>query len=180
MEYGALIYALLPELLLVVAMFAALGVDYTQMRDRSLAARYWVAGWLAALGLLAGLVVTVMQVGNLTASYGEGQLVFTQGTLVIKALLYFMGLCVIPLAVRHTVTPQASEYFALLLLSTAGMGLVATSPMPAVDSSSNAKYSLACGVTVWRTASGMTHRPMKYSSALITSVPCVNTNCPSP
>ena len=127
MEYGALIYALLPELLLVVAMFAALGVDYTQMRDRPLAARYWVAGWLAALGLLAGLVVTVMQVGNLTASYGEGQLVFTQGTLVIKALLYFMGLCVIPLAVRHTVTPQASEYFALLLLSTAGMGLVATS-----------------------------------------------------
>jgi len=127
MEYGALIYALLPELLLVVAMFAALGVDYTQMRDRPLAVRYWVAGWLAALGLLAGLVVTVMQVGNLTASYGEGQLVFTQGTLVIKALLYFMGLCVIPLAVRHTVTPQASEYFALLLLSTAGMGLVATS-----------------------------------------------------
>ena len=43
MDYRALLYALLPDLLVVVALFAALGVDYARMRGRDLAARYRMA-----------------------------------------------------------------------------------------------------------------------------------------
>ena len=38
-----------------------------------------------------------------------------------------MGLGVLPLAKRDQITPQVSEYFALLLLATLGMGFVVTS-----------------------------------------------------
>jgi NADH-quinone oxidoreductase subunit N len=135
MDYRALFNAMLPDLLVVVALFAALGVDYARMRGRDLAARYRMAARISSWGLVAGLVVIglqlagklpLMETGALTIMT-DGQLVLSSGTLALKALLFALGLAVIPLAARHTVTPQASEYFALLLLATLGMGFVVTS-----------------------------------------------------
>ena len=132
MDYRALFNAMLPDLLVVVALFAALGVDYARMRGRHLAARYRMAARISMWGLVAGLVVIGLQLaGKLPlanmAVMTDGQLVLNNGTLALKALLFALGLAVIPLAARHTVTPQASEYFALLLLATLGMGFVVTS-----------------------------------------------------
>jgi NADH-quinone oxidoreductase subunit N len=135
MDYRALLYALLPDLLVVVALFAALGVDYARMRGRDLAARYRMAARISAWGLFAGLVVIGLQLAgklplmeaDALALMTDGQLVLNPGTLALKALLFALGLAVLPLAARHPVTPQASEYFALLLLATLGMGFVVTS-----------------------------------------------------
>ena len=130
MDYQQLLLALLPDLLVVVALFAALGVDYARMRGSRLAERYQVACQISAAGLIAGLAVLVLQIAGtmpVMESTADGQLVLNTGTLTLKALLYAMGLGVLPLAKRDQITPQVSEYFALLLLATLGMGFVVTS-----------------------------------------------------
>ena len=132
MDYQQLLLALLPDLLVVVALFAALGVDYSHMRGSRLAKRYQMACRISAAALIAGLAVLLVQLTQAwsftaLAEMTDGQLVLNRGTLTLKALLYGMGLGVLPLAKRHPVTPQASEYFALLLLATMGMGFVVTS-----------------------------------------------------
>ncbi|MDC0065486.1 NADH-quinone oxidoreductase subunit N [Verrucomicrobia bacterium] len=123
--------ALLPDLLVVVALFAALGVDYSRLRGSRLAKRYQVACQISAAGLIAGLAVLVLQIAEtmsvMETPTADGQLVLTRSTLTLKALLYAMGLGVLPLAKRDQITPQVSEYFALLLLATLGMGFVVTS-----------------------------------------------------
>ena len=130
MDYQQLLLALLPDLLVVVALFAALGVDYSRLRGSRLAKRYEVACQISAAGLIAGLAVLVLQIAGtmpVMDSTADGQLVLNTGTLTLKALLYAMGLGVLPLAKRDHITPQVSEYFALLLLATLGMGFVVTS-----------------------------------------------------
>jgi len=130
MDYQQLLLALLPDLLVVVALFAALGVDYSRLRGSRLAKRYQVACQISAAGLIAGLAVLVLQItGTMSVmeSTADGQLVLNTGTLTLKALLYAMGLGVLPLAKRDQITPQVSEYFALLLSATLGMGFVVTS-----------------------------------------------------
>ena len=131
MDYQQLLLALLPDLLVVVALFAALGVDYSRLRGSRLAKRYQVAFQISAAGLIAGLAVLVLQIAQtmsvMETSTADGQLVLTRSTLTLKALLYAMGLGVLPLAKRDQITPQVSEYFALLLLATLGMGFVVTS-----------------------------------------------------
>ena len=135
MNYTELIYALLPDLLVVLALFAALGVDYAKLRDAKLAVRYRSAASICGRGLVLGIIAIVLQLTGIIplmesdalAAMTHGQLVLTPGTLVLKAVLFALALAVLPLAARHTVTPQASEYFALLLLATLGMGLVVTS-----------------------------------------------------
>jgi len=132
MDYQQLLLALLPDLLVVVALFAALGVDYSRLCGSYLAKRYQVACQISAAGLIAGLAVTLVQLTQASsftalASMTDGQLLLNTGTLTLKALLYAMGLGVLPLAKRDQITPQVSEYFALLLLATLGMGFVVTS-----------------------------------------------------
>ena len=132
MDYQQLLLALLPDLLVVVALFAALGVDYSRMRGSRLAERYQMACRISAAGLIAGLAVILVQLTQAwsftaLASMTDGQLELNTGTLTLKALLYAMGLGVLPLAKRDQITPQVSEYFALLLLATLGMGFVVTS-----------------------------------------------------
>ena len=132
MDYQQLLLALLPDLLVVVALFAALGVDYSRMRGSRLTERYQMACRISAAGLIAGLAVILVQLTQAwsftaLASMTDGQLELNTGTLTLKALLYAMGLGVLPLAKRDQITPQVSEYFALLLLATLGMGFVVTS-----------------------------------------------------
>ena len=60
MDYQQLLLALLPDLLVVVALFAALGVDYSRLRGSRLAKRYQVACQISAAGLIAGLAVLLI------------------------------------------------------------------------------------------------------------------------
>ena len=131
LDFQQLLLTLLPDLVVVVALFAALGVDYSKLRGGALAKRYETAFRISALGLLIGLVMTVLQAaGKMSVMDTEathGQLNFTTSTLTLKAALFALGLAVLPLAKRDLVTTHASEYFALILLATLGMGFVVTS-----------------------------------------------------
>ena len=134
MDYQPIFYALLPDLIVVVALFAALGVDYGYMRGASLKERATRTLQICSLGLLGGLVMLVLQLeGALPLDYAEllvathGQLMLSPGTLALKWLLFALGTAVLPLAARHMVTVHVSEYFALLLLATLGMGFMVTS-----------------------------------------------------
>ena len=57
-DYQQLLLTLLPDLVLVVALFAALGVDYARLQDAGLAKRHETAFRISALGLIAGLAGT--------------------------------------------------------------------------------------------------------------------------
>jgi NADH-quinone oxidoreductase subunit N len=134
MDYTAIFTALLPDLFVVVALFAALGVDYGCLRGASLADRAAAAARIGGVGLVGALVALAFQLTGSLAVDGHalevathGQLVLNAGTLALKALLFLLGLLVLPLAARTISTPQVSEYFALLLLATLGMGFMVTS-----------------------------------------------------
>ena len=131
LDFQQLLLTLLPDLVVVVALFAALGVDYSKLRGAALAERYETAFRISALGLLIGLVMTVLQAAGkmsvMDVEATHGQLNFTTSTLTLKAALFALGLAVLPLAKRDLVTTHASEYFALILLATLGMGFVVTS-----------------------------------------------------
>ena len=131
LDFQQLLLTLLPDLVVVVALFAALGVDYSKLRGAALAKRYETAFRISALGLLIGLVMTVLQAAGkmsvMDAEATHGQLNFTTSTLTLKAALFALGLPVLPLSKRDLVTTHASEYFALILLATLGMGFVVTS-----------------------------------------------------
>lgn len=134
MDYQPIFYALLPDLIVVVALFIALGIDYGYLRKSSLANRSVRALQISSVGLFVGMVLLVLQMkGSLPLDYAQllaathGQLALSPGTLALKCLLFSMGLAVLPLAARHMVTRHVSEYFALLLLATLGMGFMVTS-----------------------------------------------------
>ena len=134
MNYFAIFTALLPDLIVVVALFAALGVDYTKLRAASLTCRACVASCICGFGLVVALVVLGCQLTGILTVEGyalevatQGQLVLSTGTLALKGVLFLLGLLVLPLAARTISTPQVSEYFALLLLATLGMGFMVTS-----------------------------------------------------
>ena len=65
MDYQAIFLALLPDLVVVVALFAALGVDYGCLRGASLDKRAGQALQICSVGLMVGLVLLVLQLtGN--------------------------------------------------------------------------------------------------------------------
>ena len=131
LDFQQLLLTLLPDLTVVIAMFIALGIDYSNLRDAPLAKRYEKAFLISSLGLLAGFVITVLQatgkISVINAQTTEGQLNLTISTLTLKSSLFALGLAVLPFAKRDLVTTHASEYFALILLATLGMGFIVTS-----------------------------------------------------
>ena len=56
LDFQQLLLTLLPDLVVVVALFTAFGVDYSKLRGAALAKRYETAFRISALGLVIGLV----------------------------------------------------------------------------------------------------------------------------
>lgn len=72
MDYQPIFHALLPDLIVVVALFTALGIDYGYLRKASLAHRSVRALQICSLGLFGGLVVLVFQLdGSLPLDYAQ-------------------------------------------------------------------------------------------------------------
>ena len=113
LDFQQLLLTLLPDLVVVVALFAALGVDYSKLRGAALAERYETAFRISALGLLIGLVMTMLQAAGkisvMDAEATHGQLNFTTGTLTLKAALFVLGLAVLPLAKRDLVAQADAQ-----------------------------------------------------------------------
>ena len=111
MEYMTLLEATLPDILVVVALFAALGVDYGLGRGNTPDERGRVAAGVVTFGLLLAFgcaVYQLMQGG--AAPIGEGQLLRDPAGLAAKAIIYGFALFVVQFAAHHAPTTHASEY----------------------------------------------------------------------
>ncbi len=127
MDYLTLLEATLPDLIVVVALFAALGVDYGLCQGKSPHERGRIAGEVSSIGLLLALCCLAFQwMQGSVFEIAEGQLNLDATGLAAKAIVYGLTLAVIRFATRHCPTTHASEYHALILLSALGMGFLAT------------------------------------------------------
>ncbi len=125
--YFNLLIALLPDLAVLAALFAALGVDYAILRYESPAKRNQTAARISVAGLSLGLFILILQLSwNLPpVSIGKDQVALTPLTLAVKAFLF--GLSAIVVILSSSSQPpckHVSEYYALLLLSTLSAGLL--------------------------------------------------------
>ena len=165
MDYQMMFWALLPDLMVVVGLFAALGLDYGLLRHRPLPERNFTLARLASWSLVLGLVTMVflgMQVSDF--HFADGQIVFTPMRYALKAGLFAMAILVVQLSAREPVTGQASEYYALLLLATLGMGFVITSGnlLGAFVSLELVSLSLYALTGLWRRSRPAAESAMKY------------------
>jgi len=127
MDYELLRWALLPDLVVVIGVFVALGLDYGWLHNRTLSKRNAIISNLVSWSLFLGLVGMLFQ-GMSTSefNFADGQLVFSPMRYAWKASLFAMAILVVQLSSREPVCGQVSEYYALLLLATLGMGIVVT------------------------------------------------------
>ncbi len=127
MDYLTLLEATLPDLIVVVALFAALGVDYGLRRGSNPDERGRVAAGVTTIGLLLALGCILSQfLQGEVLRLGEGQLVLDATGLAAKGLIYGLALMVTQFAAHHAPTTHASEYHALLLLAALGMSFLST------------------------------------------------------
>ncbi|QXD24892.1 NADH-quinone oxidoreductase subunit N [Opitutia bacterium ISCC 51] len=128
MSYSELFFAALPDLIVVLGMFLALGYDYTKFKDKDLTTRANKAATLSSIALLLGLAGVIWQYCCATEAptNWDGQLVLTPLTLGFKALVFVLALFVIQFSKPQVPNQHVSEYFGLILLSTLGMGFVIT------------------------------------------------------
>ncbi len=127
MDYLTLLQATLPDLIVVVALFAALGVDYGLRRGKDPDERGRIAASVTTIGLFLALGCVLFQfLQGETLRLGEGQLVLDATGLAAKALIYALALVVTQFAAHHAPTTHASEYHALLLLAALGMSFLST------------------------------------------------------
>ena len=131
MSYSELFFATLPDLIVVLGMFVALGYDYTQYKGLDLQARANKTSTISSIALILGLAGVIWQYCGVCCATEapttwDGQLVLTPLTLGFKALVFVLALFVIQFAKAQVPNNHVSEYFGLILLSTLGMGFVIT------------------------------------------------------
>ncbi|MBH53629.1 MAG: hypothetical protein CMI18_04700 [Opitutaceae bacterium] len=132
MNYPQLFLTTLPELIVVLGMFVALGFDYTKYKELDPQTRSNKVAALSTIALMLGLAGVVWQFlqvtdGSKTFSNSfNGQVVLTPLTLWFKGLIFVLALFVVQFAKTDVPNKHVSEYFGLILLSTLGMGFLIT------------------------------------------------------
>lgn len=127
MDYLTLLEATLPDLVVVIALFGALGVDYGLGRGSNPDERGKAAAGVTSIGLLLAVALLVHQLyqGDFLR-LGDGQLVLDSTGLLAKIIIYGLALAITQFAAHHAPTSHASEYHALILLAALGMGFLST------------------------------------------------------
>lgn len=125
MNYLIVLQALLPELFIVLALFAAIGVDYGLLRHHPAATRSRIAASIACIGLVIALATVIGQILWIAPlNYGQDQLILNPLTLGAKGLLFGLATFVCILSADQAPCSHVSEYYALVLLSTIGAGIL--------------------------------------------------------
>ena len=125
MNYPLLFKSLLPECVVVLSLFCALGVDYGFLRQAPLQLRSRMAAAITGAGLLFGMTLAVAQIFWLApVSLGQDQLMLTPLNLGIKAVLFGMAALVCAFSANEAPCSHVSEYYAMLLLSVLGAGFL--------------------------------------------------------
>ncbi len=121
-NYGQLVMALIPELLLVLVALAVLGVDLLVLRQESKRVRFGFAAGLTAFGCLAA--VFWMSTSTEPATYLGGSLVVSQLTQLVKMGLLVLTALTVILFVDSEFTEHVGECVSLMLMATVGMMLL--------------------------------------------------------
>lgn len=128
MSYLDLLGLAAPEIVVVVAAFAALAVDLLFMRDEPLRNRFWVSSAFACLGCVVAMAWLMMiepptDVSPMLAA------MFTSDPLtrLVKVALLAFTIFTILMSVETKFTDHVGEYLSLILLATVGMMLLVSS-----------------------------------------------------
>jgi NADH-quinone oxidoreductase subunit N len=121
MNYSQLLTYIAPETLLVVAALGALLIDLTTMRGSPSGSRMKAAAGLACLGCIAAIGAIIISPQSTPAGYLDGMLVLDPLTQLVKVVILALTVFTALISLETDFTDHAGEYFALLLLATAGM-----------------------------------------------------------
>lgn len=125
MSYVQLLQLAAPETIVVLAALAVLAADLFALRELELRFRLVIGGMIACVGCLAaiGWILALPQQANLMS----GIFVIDPIGQLVKVALLFLTLCTVLLSMESEFTVHTGEYFALVLLATAGMMFLVSS-----------------------------------------------------
>jgi NADH-quinone oxidoreductase subunit N len=122
-NYLECLNALAPEVIIVVTALAALLIDLTVARGKPLEQRTKLAGLVSCLGC----AVAILRLAMIPAQTDASMLSVNPFTQWLKIPLLLLTIFAVVLSWRARFTPHAGEYFALLLLASAGVMLLVSS-----------------------------------------------------
>ncbi|MGB0582351.1 MAG: NADH-quinone oxidoreductase subunit N [Limisphaerales bacterium] len=123
MDYGLLFRSLGPEVILTVTALVILLVDLKVLKDTPRIYRCMVSGGLLAVGCLGAMIH--LQFFIEPATFSEGMLVQNSLNLLVKKCILFVSLITGLLAMEVRFTRDVGEFYALTILATIGMLLLA-------------------------------------------------------
>lgn len=118
-NYGQLVLALIPELILLVVAFAVLGVDLLVLREESKRVRFGFAAGFTAFGCAAAIFWMISSTEP--ATYLGGSLIISHLTQLVKMGLLLLTSLTVVLFVDSDFTEHIGECVALMLMATIGM-----------------------------------------------------------
>lgn len=118
-----LLLQLLPEAVLVLTALAVLLLDVRVFRDAPVAVRMSRAAWGSMGGLLAALVI--LRLGIASGDAPAATFVLQGPTQFLKGVVLLLTLATVVFAIPGRFTRHIGEFFALLLLATTGLLLLA-------------------------------------------------------
>ena len=121
MNYSELLTFLAPETLLVAAALGVLLIDLTTLRGSPARERMQWGAWLAVLACAATVGAVFLGSGQTPPGYLDGMLVIDPLTRLVKAVILVLTIFTALVSLETCFTDHVGEYFALLLLATAGM-----------------------------------------------------------
>lgn len=124
-DYAQLFTALLPETILVIAAFVALGVDLLSLRDSPTRSRLIAAVTIVSLGCAAAIFVLAQSSSALRLQ--DGMFVLDNTSRFIKQVILLLTALTAIISLNSSFTRHIGEYFALLLLAAVGMMLLVSS-----------------------------------------------------
>ena len=124
MNYSELFTFLAPETLLVIAALGVLLVDLTTLRGETSETRMRWAAWLSVMGCLAAGVAVFLSPASTAPGYLDGMLVLSPLSQLVKAVILSLTIATALISLGSKFTEHVGEYFALLLLATAGMSFL--------------------------------------------------------
>src|SRR5262245_60287892 len=109
MRYTELLEALVPEVILTVAVLAVLGLDLALMRTRPIPKRMWLGTVVTTLGCLgaAWWILAFQQ----TADVYNGMVVVNDLSRLVKLALLFLTVATAWISVGANFTEHVGEYF---------------------------------------------------------------------
>ena len=120
MNYQELLTYLAPEALVVLGALGVLFNDVTMLRGDPYAARMRWAVWLTVFASGVGVLAILLNPQSAPIGYAGGMLEITGLTQLIKVVLLVLLAATSLISAEYRFTDHIGEYFAMLLLATAG------------------------------------------------------------